>query len=227
METFRCKMFSTRTRGLFSVWPLTSYVLLGKVNLEKPLHLVIGSITPTSVLLSWGNFLKTPFEGNIMNDCLEDGWVMVNSQWPVWFQLDVAFVSQSFPWKRPHPIDHRKDSSWKVCSGVATIISIRLHLSDRYFNTYCKQAWPVQTSWFCDVINNSSTQCTEVITFSEEVGCGEINLLTTAGVFVSWVRIHGTHWNTFPLLRTFSAYVEGFFPSWTGRKLEKILEILT
>ncbi|XP_046886796.1 target of Nesh-SH3-like isoform X14 [Hypomesus transpacificus] len=45
----------------------------GKVNLEKPLHLVIGSITPTSVLLSWGNFLKTPFEGNIMNDCLEDG----------------------------------------------------------------------------------------------------------------------------------------------------------
>ncbi|XP_041715196.2 ABI family, member 3 (NESH) binding protein b isoform X12 [Coregonus clupeaformis] len=46
----------------------------GKVNLEKPLHLVIGSITPTSVLLSWGTFLKTPYDvGNIMNDCLEDG----------------------------------------------------------------------------------------------------------------------------------------------------------
>ncbi|XP_045067969.1 target of Nesh-SH3-like [Coregonus clupeaformis] len=45
----------------------------GKVNLEKPLHLVIGSVTPTSVLLSWGTFLKTPYEGNIMNDCLEDG----------------------------------------------------------------------------------------------------------------------------------------------------------
>ncbi|XP_029559633.1 target of Nesh-SH3 isoform X4 [Salmo trutta] len=45
----------------------------GNVNLEKPLHLVIGSVTPTSVLLSWGTFLKTPYEGDIMNDCLEDG----------------------------------------------------------------------------------------------------------------------------------------------------------
>lgn len=45
----------------------------GKVELEKPLHLVIGSVTPTSVLLSWGTLLKTPYEGNIMNDCVEDG----------------------------------------------------------------------------------------------------------------------------------------------------------
>uniref|UniRef100_A0A3B4A5V6 Fibronectin type-III domain-containing protein n=1 Tax=Periophthalmus magnuspinnatus TaxID=409849 RepID=A0A3B4A5V6_9GOBI len=45
----------------------------GKVELEKPLHLVIGTVTPTSVLLSWGTLLKTPYESNIMNDCLEDG----------------------------------------------------------------------------------------------------------------------------------------------------------
>ncbi|XP_016106892.1 ABI family, member 3 (NESH) binding protein b isoform X4 [Sinocyclocheilus grahami] len=45
----------------------------GKVNLDKPLHLVIDSVTPTSVLLSWGTYLKTPYEGKIMNDCLEDG----------------------------------------------------------------------------------------------------------------------------------------------------------
>ncbi|XP_041115470.1 ABI family, member 3 (NESH) binding protein b isoform X12 [Polyodon spathula] len=45
----------------------------GQVNLQKPLHLIIGSVTPSSVLLSWGTLLKTPFEGNIMNDCLEDG----------------------------------------------------------------------------------------------------------------------------------------------------------
>uniref|UniRef100_A0A3Q0RCD7 ABI family, member 3 (NESH) binding protein b n=1 Tax=Amphilophus citrinellus TaxID=61819 RepID=A0A3Q0RCD7_AMPCI len=43
-----------------------------KVNLEKPLHLVIGSVSPTAVLLSWGNYLKTPYEGNIMNECLEN-----------------------------------------------------------------------------------------------------------------------------------------------------------
>ncbi|XP_042604770.1 ABI family, member 3 (NESH) binding protein b isoform X8 [Cyprinus carpio] len=45
----------------------------GKVNLDKPLHLVIDSVTPTSVLLSWGTYLKTPYEGNIMNECLEEG----------------------------------------------------------------------------------------------------------------------------------------------------------
>ncbi|XP_016895580.1 target of Nesh-SH3 isoform X5 [Cynoglossus semilaevis] len=45
----------------------------GKVELQKPLHLVIGSITPTSVLLSWGTLLKTPYDSNVMDDCLEDG----------------------------------------------------------------------------------------------------------------------------------------------------------
>ncbi|XP_059184028.1 ABI family, member 3 (NESH) binding protein b [Centropristis striata] len=49
----------------------------GKVNLEKPLHLVIGSVSPTAVLLSWGNYLKTPYERNIMNECLEDGFYTI------------------------------------------------------------------------------------------------------------------------------------------------------
>uniref|UniRef100_A0A3Q1GJN2 ABI family, member 3 (NESH) binding protein b n=1 Tax=Acanthochromis polyacanthus TaxID=80966 RepID=A0A3Q1GJN2_9TELE len=49
----------------------------GKVNLEKPLHLVIGSVSPTAVLLSWGNHLKTPYDGNIMNECLEDGFYTI------------------------------------------------------------------------------------------------------------------------------------------------------
>ncbi|KAJ8350769.1 hypothetical protein SKAU_G00258990 [Synaphobranchus kaupii] len=41
--------------------------------LEKPLHLVVGSITSTSVLLSWGGLVKTSYEGSIQKDCLEDG----------------------------------------------------------------------------------------------------------------------------------------------------------
>ncbi|CAF95796.1 unnamed protein product, partial [Tetraodon nigroviridis] len=49
----------------------------GKVNLEKPLHLVIDSVSPTTVLLSWGNHLKTPYEGNILNECLEDGFYTI------------------------------------------------------------------------------------------------------------------------------------------------------
>ncbi|XP_037618604.1 target of Nesh-SH3-like isoform X2 [Sebastes umbrosus] len=49
----------------------------GKVNLETPLHLAIGSVSPTAVLLSWGNDLKTPYAGNIMNECLEDGFYTI------------------------------------------------------------------------------------------------------------------------------------------------------
>nr|XP_043872075.1 target of Nesh-SH3-like isoform X7 [Solea senegalensis] len=49
----------------------------GKVDLEKPLHVVLGSVSPTAVLLSWGNHLKTPYEGNIMNECLADGFYTI------------------------------------------------------------------------------------------------------------------------------------------------------
>ncbi|XP_023656724.1 target of Nesh-SH3 isoform X7 [Paramormyrops kingsleyae] len=49
----------------------------GKMNLDKPLHLVIGTVSPTSVLLSWGTLLKTPYDGSAMNDCLEDGYYTV------------------------------------------------------------------------------------------------------------------------------------------------------
>ncbi|KAM9342280.1 uncharacterized protein abi3bpa [Pholidichthys leucotaenia] len=69
--------FDAEPKYLIAVQPIPSNEVkkhcTGKVELEKPLHLVIGSVTPTSVLLSWGTLLKTPYEGNIMNDCLEDG----------------------------------------------------------------------------------------------------------------------------------------------------------
>ncbi|XP_024121233.1 target of Nesh-SH3 isoform X10 [Oryzias melastigma] len=58
----------------------------GKVNLEKMLHLVITTVSPTAVLLSWGNHLKTPYEGNILKECLEDGFYTIrfrerNREW--------------------------------------------------------------------------------------------------------------------------------------------------
>ncbi|XP_018558284.1 LOW QUALITY PROTEIN: target of Nesh-SH3 [Lates calcarifer] len=69
--------FDAEPKYLIAVQPIPTNEVkkqcTGKVELEKPLHLVIGSVTPTSVLLSWGTLLKTPYEGNIMNDCLEDG----------------------------------------------------------------------------------------------------------------------------------------------------------
>ncbi|XP_006788264.1 target of Nesh-SH3 isoform X2 [Neolamprologus brichardi] len=69
--------FDAEPKYLIAVQPIPANEVkkqcTGKVELQKPLHLVIGSVTPTSVLLSWGTLLKTPYEGNIMNDCLEDG----------------------------------------------------------------------------------------------------------------------------------------------------------
>ncbi|XP_031163501.2 target of Nesh-SH3-like isoform X3 [Sander lucioperca] len=58
----------------------------GKVDLEKPLQLVIGSVSPTAVLLSWRKSLKTPYGQDIMNQCLEDGFYTVryrqrNKKW--------------------------------------------------------------------------------------------------------------------------------------------------
>ncbi|XP_051259775.1 target of Nesh-SH3 isoform X1 [Dicentrarchus labrax] len=69
--------FDAEPKYLIAVQPIPTNEMkkqcTGKVELEKPLHLVIGSVTPTSVLLSWGTLLKTPYEGNVMNDCVEDG----------------------------------------------------------------------------------------------------------------------------------------------------------
>ncbi|XP_077437094.1 target of Nesh-SH3 isoform X4 [Vanacampus margaritifer] len=69
--------FDAEPKYLIAVQPIPTNDVkkhcTGKVEFEKPLHLVIGSVTPTSVLLSWGTLLKTPYDGNIMNDCLEDG----------------------------------------------------------------------------------------------------------------------------------------------------------
>ncbi|XP_034417547.1 LOW QUALITY PROTEIN: target of Nesh-SH3-like [Cyclopterus lumpus] len=69
--------FDAEPKYLIAVQPIPSNEVKkqcrGKVELKKPLHLVIGSVTPTSVLLSWGTLLKTPYEGNVMNECLEDG----------------------------------------------------------------------------------------------------------------------------------------------------------
>ncbi|KAL6101337.1 abi3bp [Pungitius sinensis] len=69
--------FDAEPKYLIAVQPIPNNEVkkqcTGKVELQKPLHLVIGSVTPTSVLLSWGTLLKTPYEGNVMKDCLEDG----------------------------------------------------------------------------------------------------------------------------------------------------------
>ncbi|XP_067300037.1 target of Nesh-SH3 isoform X2 [Pseudorasbora parva] len=45
----------------------------GTVDLEKPLNIVIGSVTQSSVLLSWGTLLTTSFTDSILDDCIDEG----------------------------------------------------------------------------------------------------------------------------------------------------------
>ncbi|KAF5903083.1 sentrin-specific protease 7 isoform X1, partial [Clarias magur] len=45
----------------------------GKESLEKPLHLVIGTVSPTSVMLSWATLLNTLSTETNLDDCTEDG----------------------------------------------------------------------------------------------------------------------------------------------------------
>ncbi|XP_065107771.1 target of Nesh-SH3 isoform X3 [Paramisgurnus dabryanus] len=45
----------------------------GKVDLQKPLNIMIGSVTETSVLLSWGTLFTSPFMDTNMDDCFDDG----------------------------------------------------------------------------------------------------------------------------------------------------------
>lgn len=58
------------------------YFFSGKVELEKPLNLVVGPVTPSSVLLSWGDSLKNPYTGSILKECLEEGWVWPSTRVP-------------------------------------------------------------------------------------------------------------------------------------------------
>ncbi|KAG1959748.1 target of Nesh-SH3 [Pimephales promelas] len=44
----------------------------GKVDLDKPLNVVIGSVTQSSVLLSWGT-LTTSIMDSILEDCIDEG----------------------------------------------------------------------------------------------------------------------------------------------------------
>uniref|UniRef100_A0A671STS7 ABI family, member 3 (NESH) binding protein a n=1 Tax=Sinocyclocheilus anshuiensis TaxID=1608454 RepID=A0A671STS7_9TELE len=49
----------------------------GKVDLDKPLNVVIGSVTESSVLLSWGTLLTSPFMDTVLEDCFDEGYFTV------------------------------------------------------------------------------------------------------------------------------------------------------
>ncbi|XP_028327662.1 target of Nesh-SH3-like isoform X2 [Gouania willdenowi] len=61
----------------------------GQVNLQQPPNLLVVSVLPSAVLLSWGETLKT---SNIWDECLEDGFFTVRYR-----EKDNPWVFQSCP----------------------------------------------------------------------------------------------------------------------------------
>ncbi|TNN37825.1 Interphotoreceptor matrix proteoglycan 2 [Liparis tanakae] len=87
----------------------------GKVELEKPLQVVLVSVRPSAVLLSWGESLKTPSEGNGTGECLEDG--SETNMHPIIMSSKVS-GEESSSWRRvlllkKSPPPGEESSSWR------------------------------------------------------------------------------------------------------------------
>uniref|UniRef100_A0AAX7TB62 Fibronectin type-III domain-containing protein n=1 Tax=Astatotilapia calliptera TaxID=8154 RepID=A0AAX7TB62_ASTCA len=128
----------------------------GKVNLEKPLHLVIGSISPTAVLLSWGNYLKTPYEGNIMNECLEDGFYTIRYR-----ERNRNWIYQTCP-TSDTVIDNLKPNT-------PYEFGIRSNKDDR------------SGTWSKPVIHNTSMGSKELLTYLSDCNTGRATVFDLLG----------------------------------------------
>ncbi|XP_077471834.1 target of Nesh-SH3-like isoform X2 [Stigmatopora argus] len=64
----------------------------GKVNLDEPLNLAIGAVSPTAVLLSWGQHLKSAYDRDILDDCLQDGYYTIRYR-----ERNMKWVYQTCP----------------------------------------------------------------------------------------------------------------------------------
>nr|XP_014343748.1 PREDICTED: target of Nesh-SH3 isoform X6 [Latimeria chalumnae] len=67
---------------LIAVQPVPTGIFLrkqctGQLNLPNPLHLVIGTVTPTAVFLTWSISIKPQKEVIITNDCVDDRFYTV------------------------------------------------------------------------------------------------------------------------------------------------------
>lgn len=111
---------------LASINTSCSLMSSGKVNLQEPLHLVIGSVTPTTVLLSWGNTLKTSYEGNVMKECLEEGSASWGVHWPSHFRSPFSnFGLVSSVRHRFYTVRYRERNrkwNYRTCPTTDTVI---------------------------------------------------------------------------------------------------------
>ncbi|KAL6485071.1 hypothetical protein MHYP_G00071160 [Metynnis hypsauchen] len=102
-----------------------------KVTLEKPLHLVIGSVTPTSVLLSWGTLLKTPYTDTDLDDCIEEG------------QFTVRYREN----------EPSKQWNYQTCPTTSTVID---NLKPDTPYEFCVRADTISTAWSPPVMHNTA-----------------------------------------------------------------------
>ncbi|KAG5283077.1 hypothetical protein AALO_G00038050 [Alosa alosa] len=134
----------------------------GKLDLQRPLHLVIGSVTPTKVMLSWGTLLKTPYTFTT-DDCPQDG------------QYTIRYREQdTTPEPTPEPTQ-APDHQWKyqTCPSSSTVIE-QLKPNTPYEFEVRADTEEGTSEWTPPVVHNTNVSVTEKLVSLIEKGNKEI-----------------------------------------------------
>ncbi|XP_063068946.1 target of Nesh-SH3 [Engraulis encrasicolus] len=149
---------------LISVEPVKPHVekkkaCPNKVDLKKPLHLVIGSITDTKVLLSWGTILNTPYTQQDA-DCPED------SQYTIRYREkdpESTPAPTAAP-TTPSPPGRERQWNYQSCPSSTTVVD-KLKPDTPYEFEVRTDTDPKGPSgeWSGPVVHNTNASVTETI----------------------------------------------------------------
>ncbi|XP_076119339.1 target of Nesh-SH3-like [Alosa pseudoharengus] len=138
----------------------------GKLDLQRPLHLVIGSVTPTKVMLSWGTLLKTPYTFTT-DDCPQDGQYTIRYR-------EQDTTAEPTPEPTPEPTQ-APDRQWKyqTCPSSSTVIE-QLKPNTPYEFEVRADTEEGASEWTPPVVHNTNVSVTEKLVSLIEKGNKEI-----------------------------------------------------
>ncbi|TTM51867.1 Discoidin, CUB and LCCL domain-containing protein 2 [Bagarius yarrelli] len=142
----------------------------GKETLEKPLHLVIGSVTPTSVMLSWGTLLNALSSETNLDDCIEDGALSLSLPGNVRpYLVDNYFSEQSQFTESLHRALQGerapKDLDYQTCPSRETVVD-QLKPDTPYEFGVRAESENINGAWSPLVIHNTAVK--EIDTYTPE-----------------------------------------------------------
>ncbi|KAG6935212.1 ABI family member 3 binding protein [Chelydra serpentina] len=118
----------------------------GKTKTQKPLQLVIGTLTPTSVLLSWGILVNPQHDWTAMSSCASDRFYTVryrekdkNKKWGFQLCPTVETVVENLKPNTPYEFgvkDNTEDGIWSKIFNHKTILSNKNKENGQLQNTY-------------------------------------------------------------------------------------------